>query len=475
MPTASLVLHWKTWKMNRKKSLLKMLLPDRFINYIHAENLFQKHDHLLLAVSGGIDSVVLCHLCYSAGFDFEIAHCNFQLRGEESERDEKFLRDLSERYGVKLFVKKFETKQFAEQNKMSIQVAARTLRYSWFDSLLEQRKNSSPVKSYLVTAHHANDNIETLLMNFFKGSGISGLHGMFPKTGRIVRPLLFAKRSEILLYLEENHLAYVEDSSNLSDKYTRNFFRHEIIPSLQKVFPKVEENLIHNVGRFKEIEMLYHQAVDAAVKKLIEKKGNEIHIPVLKLLKTQPLHTLVYEIIKDFSFTSRQTADVIGLLSSDSGKYVSSSTHKIIKNRNWLIISPINTVQANHILIEENEEMVHFEAGALRVKKYPNNGATPATNENVATLDAKGVVFPLLLRKWKQGDYFYPLGMKKKKKKVSKFFIDQKLSITEKENIWIVESNKKILWILGKRIDERFKISAATREILELSFTPKKK
>ncbi|MGN6195385.1 MAG: tRNA lysidine(34) synthetase TilS [Ginsengibacter sp.] len=444
-----------------------MSLLYRFTNYIQLKKLFEKKDHLILAVSGGADSVALCELCFQAGFDFEIAHCNFQLRAEESERDEKFVIQLGEKYDKKVSVKEFDTTEYAEENKVSIQVAARELRYKWFDELLQEKLITRDQKTYLLTAHHANDNIETLLMNFFKGAGIKGLQGILPKQGKIIRPLLFAKREEILLFLKENNLHFVEDSSNASDKYTRNYFRHQLIPSVEKVFPKAEDNLINNLERFREIEMLYQQSIDLHKKKLLQQKGNEIHIPVLKLLKTEPQKTIVYEIIKDFGFRAHQADEVIHLLKSESGKYISSATHKILKNRNWVIISPIDNQIVQHILINENDKEIDFQSGRLMIKKEEmRDGKIPSSN-SIAMLDMENISFPLLLRKWKQGDYFYPLGMQKKKK-LSKFFIDQKMSLTEKENIWVIESNKRIMWIIGKRIDDRFKIKEKTKKVLLL-------
>jgi tRNA(Ile)-lysidine synthase len=458
-----------------------MTLIEKFISNNNTQHLFQKKDRLLIAVSGGADSVVLCELCYRAGLSFEIAHCNFQLRGEESERDENFVRSLAEKYRVEVFVKRFDTNAYAENNKVSIQVAARELRYAWFDKLLKDTSspkpetsnpkphtsNLKPETSYLLTAHHANDNIETVMMNFFKGTGITGLRGILPKQGNIIRPLLFAKKEEILSFIEQNHLSYVEDSSNSSDKYTRNYFRHQLIPSVQKVFPQVEDNLINNIERFRETDLLFQQSIQLIRKKLLEQKGKEVHIPVFKLLKLVPLKTIVYEIIKDFGFTAHQTDEVINLLKSESGKYISSSTHKIIKNRNWLIIAPVNTLEAGHILIEENTREVEFENGKLKLKRYANSDAELSVAKDIATIDLDNVAFPLLLRKWRQGDYFYPLGMQKKKK-LSRFFIDQKLSITDKEKIWVIESNKKIIWIVGKRIDDRAKIRQSTKNILEI-------
>jgi tRNA(Ile)-lysidine synthase len=459
-----------------------MSLLNKFINNIHQENLFQKNDYLLLAVSGGADSVALCELCFQAGFHFEIAHCNFQLRGEESQRDEEFVRQLAEKYWSKVFIKKFDTKKYAEEKKISIQIAARELRYEWFDELLKEEfagsyhsasnlipdsTNLIPHTSYLLTAHHANDNIETLLMNFFKGTGIKGLQGILSNQGKIIRPLLFAKKKEIISFIKENNLEFVEDSSNSSEKYTRNYFRLQLIPSIQNVFPYVEENLINNIERFKEIEVLYLQSIELHKKNLLEQKGNEVHIPVLKLLKSKPLKTIVYEIIKDFNFTAHQTGEAVHLLNSESGKYISSATHRILKNRKWLIIAPVNNFLAQHILINKSDKEIVFELGKLIFKNEAFTNEKISTSNLTAMLDAKNITFPLLLRKWKPGDYFYPLGMQKKKK-LSKFFIDQKTSLTEKEKVWVIESDKRIIWIIGKRIDDRFKITEKTKNVVSI-------
>ncbi|MEP7164783.1 MAG: tRNA lysidine(34) synthetase TilS [Ferruginibacter sp.] len=442
-----------------------MNLLQQFQQYISSEKLFQPKDKLLIAVSGGVDSVVLCELCEQSGFDFEIAHCNFQLRGKESDEDEYFVKKLAQKYNTTFFVKKFETEKFASENKSGIQVAARDLRYEWFDELIDQSVNK-PI-NYLLTAHHADDNIETILMNFFKGSGINGLKGILPTRGRIIRPLLFAKKEDLLAFATENKLDYREDSSNCSDKYTRNYFRNQLIPGLEEVFPQVKENIIHNAARFRDINMLYRQAVDTAIKKLVTVKGNELHIPVLKLLKTATLPTILYEIIKDAGFSAHQTEEVIKLLNSGSGKFIRSASHRILHNRKWLIISPLNNTAAGHYIIEENEKEIDFTGGKITAEKTTEQKIVVANN--IAMLDASLVKFPLLLRKWKQGDYFYPLGMQKKKK-LSRFFIDQKLSLNQKENTWVIESGKKILWIVGMRIDDRFKIANKTREILKLVF-----
>ena len=451
-----------------------MDLLEKYKSFIKKENLFKPKDKLLIAVSGGVDSVVLCELCQQAGYDFVIAHCNFQLRSEESNRDEAFVKSVGEKYSVSVLVKKFDTEKYATENKLSIQVAARELRYQWFYELSEQQttNNKQQTANWILTAHHADDNIETLLMNFFKGTGIGGLKAILPKQNKIVRPLLFAKKEELLEFATVSDLSFVEDSSNASDKYTRNYFRNQLIPGLQKIFPQVQNNLINNLDRFREIEILYQQSIAMHRKKLEVRKINEVHIPVLKLKKTVPLLTIVYEIIKDFGFTSHQTREVISLLESESGKYIQSPTHRIIKNRNWLIISPVESMEAANILIEEKDSIVSFAEGRIEIKKLPQtpNNKHQTTNKT-AELDAAKLKFPLLLRKWKRGDYFYPLGMQKKKK-LSRFFIDQKLSMVQKEKTWVIEMDKKIIWVTGRRIDDRFKITENTTDILQFTLIP---
>ncbi len=434
-------------------------------------NLSAANCKLLLAVSGGLDSVVLTHLAAKAGFDFEIAHCNFQLRGSESERDEAFVKALGEKNYKAVHVKKFDTEAYATANKLSIQEAARNLRYQWFQEIITTSYKPQTT-NFLATAHHANDNIETLLINFFRGTGISGLHGILPKQHNIIRPLLFAKREAIENYANENNLTWVEDASNASDKYTRNLFRLKIIPAIKEVYPNVEDNLLHNIERFKETEILHRQAITVHKKKLIEQKGNEIHIPILKLQKSVPLHSIVWEIIKDFGFSSPQVDEVKKIFDADNGSHITSASYRIIKNRNWLIIAPLQTEIAENILIEKGEKLIVFENGELHVEQLQTTNDKPQTTNFAADVDTGDIKFPLLLRKCKQGDYFYPLGMQKKKK-LSKFFIDQKLSKTEKEKVWVIETDKRIIWVVGYRIDDRFKITVATKTALRLTLKVK--
>jgi tRNA(Ile)-lysidine synthase len=441
------------------------MLRTRFIQNIIDKKLFSPTDPLLIAVSGGVDSVVLCDLCSRSGFAFAIAHANFQLRGTDSVMDECFVKGLADNYRVRLHVRKFDTLSFAEANRVSVQVAARELRYAWFHEVL-----GNDNYRYLLTAHHADDNIETIVMNFFRGTGITGLRGMLSRHGNIVRPLLFASKAEILKYAKERRLTWREDSSNASDKYSRNYFRNAILPMVYKIFPEVESNLEHNIARFADAEELYRQAIDAHKKSLIEQRANEYHIPVLKLKKASPLNTILYEITREFNFTPHQLADVLHLLDAEQGKYVDSSTHRIIRNRAWIIIVPRESLVATNIVIDAHDEVVNFDHHALQVTTSTTDHIHFSKLPSVAELDKKQIKFPLLLRKWRPGDYFYPLGMKKKKK-ISRFLIDQKLSPTEKERVWVVESGKRICWVVGMRIDERFKIVASTNEVLKLKIT----
>ena len=462
-----------------------MNLVDRFKLYVTKSNLFSPKDKLLLAVSGGVDSVVLCELCKQAGFDFEIAHCNFQLRGEESERDEKFVRQLAEKYKVEVKVKRFETEKFAEENKMSIQEAARSLRYEWFDVLVQSSEfgvrsqdpelptPDSRLRTFLLTAHHADDNAETVLMNFCRGTGLHGLTGIPVSYGNIKRPLLIFTKNELIQFAKANNLDFVEDSSNSSSKYTRNLFRNEIIPAISKVYPQVTDNLHDNINRFKEIEKLYKIAVGDIKKKLVKEKGNEWHIPVKQLMGYNN-RALIYEIISDFGFSEKQIEEVSKLSGSDSGKYIDSPTsnYRIIKHRHWFIISSVQSAEAGIIIIEKEDRDIIFQEGKIEIESLQTSNFKPQTSNNIALLDSKEISYPLILRKWKTGDYFYPLGMKKKKK-LSRFFIDQKFSKTEKEKVWVIEMNKKIIWVVGKRIDERFKITEKTSAVLKIRYDPR--
>ena len=447
-----------------------MDLLTKFKQYIQEEKLFHPTNRLLLAVSGGVDSVALCELCRQAGYEFVMAHCNFKLRGSESDRDEEFVRELAQKYGVPLHVNTFDTITYAKDQKKSIEEAARELRYQWFHVLINEPGDAS--LQYILTGHHADDNMETVMMNFFRGTGISGLRGILPKQGSIVRPILFARRTELEQFALEYKLEFVTDHTNLQNNYTRNFFRNKVIPLVQESYPEAGNNLLKNIRRFRETAQLYQQSIALHKKKLLEFKGNEVLIPVLKLLHTTPIGSVMFEIIKPYGFTAHQTDEVINLLESETGKYVSSPSHRIIRNRRWLIITPLQTTAADNILIEAGDCVTEFAGGQLTMRQLPSDGYTISTGNHIAQFDSAAVKFPLLLRKLKQGDYFYPLGMQKKKK-LNRFLTDRKLSLVEKENTWVMEMDKKIAWVVGQRIDDRFKVTAQTKNVLQVTYISK--
>lgn len=441
-----------------------MVLLHQFISNYQSKNLFTKKDRLLVATSGGVDSVVLCKLCELADLDFGIAHCNFQLRGHDSDRDEAFVKEFAERLKVPFYSIRFDTKKYAGENKVSTQVAARELRYNWFEEIASKNNYD-----YILTAHHADDNIETVVMAFFRGTGIKGLTGIKAKNNKLRRPLLFAKRKELEDFLKEYKLAFVQDNSNFHNDYTRNYFRNKIIPVIAGVYPEAEENILDNIERLKGASLLYDEAVAIKRKKLVRQKGNELHIPVLLLHQQNAIQTLLYEIVKDFGFSPAQLKDVLQLLQSESGKYVLSPTHRILRNRKHLVISPLTEIENTVIIIEEPGNYL-FVYGTIALKK---TDGFPAINAdcNTALIDAKNVQFPLILRPWKIGDYFYPLGMQKKKK-LSRFFIDKKLSMIEKEKVWVLEMSKRIIWVVGHRIDDRFKLTDQTSTFIKIKYFP---
>jgi tRNA(Ile)-lysidine synthase len=427
---------------------------------------FPANASFLIAVSGGVDSSVLCELCHQAELNFAIAHCNFQLRGTESERDEAFVRSLALKYKVPVWVRRFDTSAFADQNKISIQEAARVLRYEWFDHLRKENGFTS-----ILTAHHADDNIETLLFNFFRGTGLQGLMAI-PEEDKqerhLLRPLLRIRRKTILEFAAKHDLQWVEDSSNLLSKYTRNYFRNELIPALKHVFPQVEENLLQNIERFRKINVLYQEGVELIIDKIVIKNGDEWRIPVKKLLSFTET-SLIYEVIRRFGFGEKQVPEVIKLCHSTSGKFIENQQYQIIRHRDWIIIAP-KVYESKIIAIDKDVPEVRFAEGWLNLKTISRERFSMQQSSEIAQLDATKVSFPLILRPWKEGDYFYPLGMPKKKK-LARFFIDLKLPKHQKERIWVLESHQRIIWVLGLRIDERFKVTEHTKKILTITLS----
>lgn len=420
----------------------------------------------LLAISGGVDSVVLGHLLKQNRIPFVLAHCNFRLRGAESDRDEAFVRQLADSWQVALSIKHFDTEAYAAKNKCSIQVAARQLRYNWFAEWAQEGHR------YIATAHHANDSVETMLLNLMRGTGIEGLHGILARKGKLIRPLIMATKNEVLDYAKEAGLQWVDDSSNNINKYTRNYIRNEWLPAAEKAFPAAVKNMVGTIAKMQEAEQLYQQAIDQHKKRLLKLVDGEWRIPVMLLQKAQPLRTIVWELIKPFGFSEGQVGEVVKLCKAASGAYVSAADWRIIKHRNWLLVSPIAKVDATLEVWEEAIESIELPIGRMtkEIMDYQANVSIDTAPKSEALLDAKKIQFPLVCRPWRPGDYFYPLGMAKKKK-VSRILIDLKLSKVEKEGIWVLESANRIVWVIGQRIDDRVKVMKTTNKILKINFT----
>ena len=415
---------------------------------------------VLLAVSGGADSMVMADLFLKSNIKFAVAHCNFGLRAAASDLDEQLVRDWCISNHIAFHTVRFETKQSSLEWKKGTQETARILRYEWFETV---RKENNYAK--IVTAHHANDNVETLLINLFKGTGISGLHGILPKNGNIIRPLLFAEKEMIDLYAIENKISYREDASNATDDYLRNAVRHNIVPAIKQWFPNAIPNVNESITRFSQAEMLYKKAIEVERKKLLQQRGKDYYLPILKLRYHQPLATICYELLLPFGFTSAQVPQVLNLLEAASGHYISSSTHRIIRNRNFLIITALPAIAADFIVIDAAPCSVDTGKYLFSFSIEDKPKIIPA-DPNEAYLDMKEIEFPVMLRKWRQGDYFYPFGMKMKKKKISRLLIDEKVPLHEKEDIRILECSKRVAWVSGIRPDERFKVTTDTSKVL---------
>jgi tRNA(Ile)-lysidine synthase len=435
-------------------------LLDQFLEYWGKKQFAEKEQIVLLAVSGGMDSMVMADLFQKSGIKFAVAHCNFGLRGEASDLDERLVRDWCNTNNIVIHSILFDTKQKSLEWKKATQETARILRYEWFEVIRQENKYA-----VVATAHHANDNVETLMINLFKGTGISGIHGIMPRQGRIIRPLLFAGREMIASYATENKIPFREDASNATDDYLRNAVRHNIIPAVQQLFPHVIGSVNESIARFSEAEILYKRAIDIERKQLLDKRGHDYYIPIRKLLPREPLATICYELLVPFGFTSRQLPHVLSLLESESGRHISSSTHRIIRNRDFLVITSLPAETADLIVIDAVPCKVNTGKFSYSFSVHPKPKIIPA-DPNIACLTMAEIEFPIVLRTWRTGDYFYPLGMKMKKKKVSRLLVDEKIALHDKEDIRILECNKRIAWVSGIRLDDRFKIKESTEQAL---------
>jgi tRNA(Ile)-lysidine synthase len=434
------------------------------------DNWLKKHfvpsgQKVLLATSGGADSMVMAHLCLSTGVSFGIAHCNFQLRGTESDLDESLVRDWAVRNGISFHHTRFETKQRMNEWKKGVQETARILRYEWLDMICKEHGYS-----FLATAHHASDNVETLLMNLFKGTGIAGLHGIPERNGNVIRPLLFATKDSVLEYARDHNVPYRDDASNSTDVYQRNAIRNKIIPAIAEFFPGVSGHINDSISRFAQAETLYKEAVAQHIKKLMEKRGQDYYIPVLKLKKEAVPETICYEMFSPYGFSAAQLPHIMQLMDAETGRYISSDTHRIIRNRNFLILTTSPAGATDLVVIEGAPCEVNVGSRHFTFAIEDKPAVIPA-DQNVAYLDMKNIEFPVLLRKWKLGDYFYPFGMGMKKKKISRYLIDQKVPLHKKEHVWLLECNKRIAWLAGMRPDERFKVKESTGKVLVCRLT----
>ena len=432
-----------------------------FNSFIQKKLLCTKTDKILVAVSGGVDSMVLLHLFIDAGYNVALAHCNFNLRDKESDEDEIFVKNTCVKLMIENHFISFSTREYASEKKISIEMAARDLRYSWFNSLLEKYKYTK-----IATGHHLNDSIETVFINLTRGTGINGITGIKPKNATIIRPLLFATRSEIEEYAKYNKLPFKTDSSNASNEYVRNIIRNEIIPAFKRINPSFEATMQQNLEHFTDAACIFNHQVEKTNSNLITEEGTGIKIHIDKLLLQTQSQTYLFEMLSPYGFSKDTVNKIMQSARKEPGRIFYSNTHKILIDREFLILEA--KLEENSIYTINNLddftqlpikiEALHFQIEAFNLFK---------TN-SIACLDAEKIEFPLILRKWETGDSFFPLGMTKKKK-LSDFFIDQKLDRFQKEKIWVLESDRKIVWLVGHRIDNRYKITTNTKKVLQLT------
>ena len=414
---------------------------------------------LLLAISGGLDSVVLTHLCHQLKLKISLAHCNFNLRAAESDADETFVLQLAEDLELEVFVECFETETYAEDAGISIQMAARELRYNWFFELAEQLHFD-----YILTAHHADDNLETFLINLTRGTGLEGLTGIPEVSGKLVRPLLPFSRESLEAYAAKEHIQWQEDSSNATNKYLRNKLRHDIIPTLKEMNPQLLQNFQTTISNLQDSQDLIEDAVVKIQKKIARVEDDQLKLDIKKLKRLSNPKAYLYQLLKDFNFTAWN--DVVNLLDAQSGKQVFSSTHRLLKDRDFLLLCDIDHISDNSVIsILKNDKEVKSSFGTLI---FDHTDAISETSKHIIYADADQLKYPLTIRKWHEGDVFYPLGMKGKKK-LSKYFKDEKLSLIDKEHVRILFSGEAVVWVIGRRADERFKVTEHTTNILKIT------
>lgn len=439
-----------------------MLPLAQFVDFIDQNLLFAPHDRVLLAVSGGRDSVLMAHLFKACGYSFAIAHVNFQLRGEESDGDEAFCFDLATSLDVPFFSNRFATASYAKTNKVSVQMAARTLRYQWLEELRLEHNFD-----YIALAHHQNDSIETILLNLTRGTGISGLHGILPKRGRLIRPLLFLTRAEIDRLVEHLQLGYREDSSNESVKYARNKIRLEVIPKLKELNPALEETFEQNRRRLADLEEFLHLKVEELRKNLFSTSNSDVvEIDLAALQQLKPVNTLLFELFREYGFSEAVLSNLVDSWYGQPGKVFESASHQLLLDRDRLILSPLGNKQVPSVQVSAEMKQFSWNAKVFTIKTLAISEFDLAKNTAIAQLDADLLGFPLTMRSWCMGDVFQPLGMRGKKK-LSDFFIEHKIPLTQKQHIGVLENaNGDIVWVQNLQIDERYKISTNTKKVV---------
>lgn len=419
-----------------------------------------KGKQLLLATSGGIDSMVLVHLFHQLNFNITVAHCNFMLREEESNGDENFVRTTCEALKIPFFIQKFDTNQLASDYKLSIQLAARKLRYEWFAELLLDKK-----LDYVLTGHHLDDEIETFLINLTRGTGLDGLTGIPSQNGNIIRPLLPFSREEIENYAKDNQITWREDSSNASNKYLRNKLRHDVVPILKDLNPSFMHSFQNTLENLKQTQSLADDASRIVYKKVVQEVENQNIINISELTQLENFEAYLFQWLKPLGFTAWE--DIYDLVNTQSGKQVFSNTHVILKDRDKLIVFPkVEKEEKEEYFLNKNQKNLKVPLN-ISVSKVDNISNT--TNYTIFVNEDK-IQFPLILRKKQEGDYFFPSGMKGKKK-LSKYFKDEKYSLIDKEKQWLLTSNNEIVWVIGKRTDERFLTDETTQNIIKIEIT----
>lgn len=437
-------------------------MHHEFHSYLGKNDWFQNQEKGLVAVSGGRDSMVLCHLLLALKLEFGIGHCNFQLRGEESDEDQKFVKAFALEQGIPYFTANFDTEAFATEKKVSTQVAARDLRYEWLEKTRREENYD-----YILTAHHLNDSLETLLYNLSKGTGIRGLHGIPPQNGKIIRPLLFATRDDINTYTQVESIRFREDSSNSSTKYQRNLIRQEVVPVLKQINPSLEKTFGENISRFQEVEWLYEYAVNDLKQKLVTIDDDCWKIDFSGLANEAAKVSILFEWLRPYSFHPDQIEQVFAKNKTQSGRLFLSPSHELLVDRQQLILRPKQSTKDEEIIVSIDCENVALPEGTLKLNIFDKAPYSFPNDPNIAYFDFNALKFPLRLRRWQAGDSFQPFGMDGHHQKLQDYFNNAKLSRFEKEKVWILESGGMICWVIGYRFDERFRVGDSTGQVLK--------